>query len=113
MISNPLEGPDPSVLYEEFSEDAPLGTSLGSLRVEVKDYLKNNMKVESKATELCSMYGTSPALAGVLKPGNLLTLSLSYQHGIHINILCGGWIELISGIPHCHSYNPQKDLAMG
>lgn len=75
MISSPLEGPDPSVPYEGFSEGPPLGASLGSLGVEDKDYLKNNMKVGSKATELCSMPGTSPTLAGVLKPGNLLTLS--------------------------------------
>lgn len=88
------------------------GSEPGSQGLRAKDYLKDRMKVGSKAIELCSVPGTFPTPAGELKPGNFFMASISYQHSININIFCKGWIELILGIPHCHRHYPQKDLAM-
>lgn len=89
-----------------------LGASLSSQGIDVEDYFKDGTQVGSEAIELCSLPGTFRTLAGVLKPGNFVMISASYQHSININTLGKGWIELILGIPHCHTHCPQ-DLAMG
>ena len=85
---------------------------MSSQAIDVEDYFKDGTQMGSEATELCSVPGTFPTLAGVLKPGNFFMISVSYQHSISINTLCRGWIELILGIPRYHTHCPQ-DLAMG
>ena len=85
---------------------------MSSQAIDVEDYFKDGPQMGSEATELCSVPGTFPTLAGVLKPGNFFMISVSYQHSISINTLCRGWIELILGIPRYHTHCPQ-DLAMG
>lgn len=80
----PLRRPDPSLLW------GSLGVSPGSPAVDAEDYLQNSVRVGSKAIELCSTPGTFLTLARVLKPGNLLMMSISHHHSIDINI----WTEV-------------------